>query len=57
MILEELSLVSVWPRRFLRIGLGGVFSNVAGSQQYLRQQYQMDSAAIVRKALTPLRET
>jgi transketolase len=56
MILEELSLVSEWPRRFLRIGLEGVFSSVVGSQQYLRRQYQLDSAAIVRKALILLRE-
>jgi len=42
------------PRRFLRIGLPGVFSSIVGSQDYLRRAYRMDAAAIAERSLALL---
>ena len=39
----------VFPKRFLRIGLGSKFSSIVGTQEYLRKQYKMDSRAITNK--------
>ena len=36
----------VMPKKFLRIGLGNIYSSIVGSQQYLRAMYQMDNVAI-----------
>lgn len=35
------------PRRFRRIGLNDVYSEIVGSQHYLREHYEMDTAAII----------
>lgn len=56
LILEELSVAGVWPTRFLRVGLNGVFSSVVGSQGFLRHKYQMDAGSIVSRVLELLRE-
>jgi len=42
------------PRVFQRMGLRGEFSSVVGSQQYLRQKYELDADAIVATALRTL---
>lgn len=42
------------PKKFLRIGLDNQYSSIVGSQQYLRQRYEMDSKAIIRKVLNLL---
>jgi transketolase len=44
------------PKAFYRIGLRGGFSSIVGSQQYLRQKYQMDSSAIVKKVCELLKK-
>jgi transketolase len=38
------------PRCFKRIGLREGFSSIAGTQEYLRQQFGMDEASIVSAA-------
>ena len=38
------------PRCFKRIGLREGFSSIAGTQEYLRQQFGMDEASIVSVA-------
>lgn len=38
------------PKRFRRIGLKDTFTTVVGSQDYLRQHYEMDQQAIYRAA-------
>ena len=40
---------SIYPKKFLRIGLNNVYSSIVGSQQYLRERYEMDSKAIFKK--------
>lgn len=40
--------------RLIRIGLPDVYSSVVGSQAYLRNVYQMDSQAIVKKVMKNL---
>lgn len=50
LVLEVLGDAGAWPARFLRIGLNGCFSSLVGSQAYLRNKYDMDSASIVRRA-------
>ena len=42
------------PKKFLRIGLDNKYSSIVGSQQYLRQRYEMDSKAIIKKVLNLL---
>lgn len=37
------------PARLIRIGLPDIYSSVVGSQEYLRNYYEMDAAAIVQK--------
>jgi transketolase len=54
LILETLGDANVFPGRFLRIGLNGCFSNVVGSQEYLRRVYEMDAASIVRRTIAAL---
>lgn len=39
----------VYPEKFLRIGLEAGFSSIVGSQEYLRQQYGLDSMSIVQR--------
>jgi transketolase len=46
-IAESLMEAGVAPRFFFRMGLRNTFSSVVGSQQYLRQVYSLDAAAIV----------
>ena len=45
-IAETLMESGVIPRFFLRIGLRNTFSSVVGSQQYLRNVYSLDAAAL-----------
>ncbi|MEO1996794.1 MAG: transketolase C-terminal domain-containing protein [Planctomycetaceae bacterium] len=42
------------PRVFQRMGLRGEFSSVVGSQQFLRQRYEIDADAIVATAVRTL---
>ena len=42
------------PQVFQRMGLRGEFSSVVGSQQYLRQKFELDADAIVATALRTL---
>jgi transketolase len=49
LVLETLADAGVFPGKFLRIGLGGCFSSVVGSQSYLRAAYGMDAVSIVRR--------
>jgi transketolase len=42
------------PRVFQRMGLRGEFSSVVGSQQFLRQRYEIDTDAIVATAVRTL---
>lgn len=49
LILETLADAGAFPARFLRIGLGGCFSSVVGSQAFLRATYGMDSVSIARR--------
>ncbi len=42
------------PRHFKRIGLDGTFSSLVGDQDYLRAQYGLDAAGIVRTVLSSL---
>ncbi|MBF0613208.1 MAG: transketolase [Magnetococcales bacterium] len=37
------------PKKFARMGLKNTFAAVVGSQEYLRQRYELDSAAIVTR--------
>ena len=39
----------IFPRAFYRIGLRGGFATVVGSQDYLRERYDMSSATIVAR--------
>ena len=39
----------IFPRAFHRIGLRGGFADVVGSQEYLRERYDMSSATIVAR--------
>ena len=39
------------PKKFLRIGLDNKYSSIVGSQQYLRNRYEMNSEAIIKKVL------
>jgi transketolase len=45
-IAETLVETGVYPEKFLRFGLNDKFSSIVGSQQYLRQQYGLDSTTI-----------
>lgn len=49
MVLETLVDAGVAIPRCLRIGLGGCFSSIVGSQSYLRKEYGMDAATIARR--------
>jgi transketolase len=42
------------PALFRRIGLNDVYSEIVGSQDFLRNRYQMDAAAIEKVALSAL---
>lgn len=42
------------PRVFRMIGLRAGFSSIVGSQQYLRERYEMDAASIVRTVVSTL---
>jgi transketolase len=44
------------PRVFRMIGLRAGFSSIVGSQQYLRERYEMDAASIVRTVVSALSE-
>lgn len=44
------------PKYFKRIGLDGKFSSIVGSQEYLRQQYSLDAAGIVRTVRNVIQE-
>jgi len=46
--------LGIKPNKFLRIGLDNKYSSIVGSQQYLRQRYEMDSKAIIKKVLNLL---
>lgn len=46
-VAEALMDAEIMPRRFRRLGLGGTFSSIVGSQSYLRQRYGLDAAAVV----------
>ena len=48
--------LGIKPNKFLRIGLDNKYSSIVGSQQYLRQRYEMDSKAIIKKVLNLLKE-
>lgn len=48
-VAESLLETGAMPRQFQRIGLRNEFSSVVGSQQYLRNRYQLDREAIVAK--------
>ena len=50
-IAEELLENGVAPRFFYRMGLRGGFSSVVGSQEYLRGVYDLNSAAVIARAL------
>lgn len=54
-IAEALMEAGAFPPFFLRIGLRNTFSSVVGSQQYLRNVYSLDAAAIARTVSTRLR--
>lgn len=43
------------PKRFRRMGLRNGFSSIVGSQEYLRQRYGLDAAAVRATALELLR--
>lgn len=47
-VAEVLLESGVRPRLFKRIGLNGKFSSIVGSQEYLRAQYGLDSAGILK---------
>ena len=51
LIAETLLDNGVFPKKFLRIGLGPKFSSIVGSQKYLRKCYGLDSKSIVSKVL------
>jgi transketolase len=53
-VAETLMDHGVYPEAFLRIGLEAGFSCIVGSQQYLRQQYDLDAASIARRIKTLL---
>ncbi len=42
--------------RVMRIGMRDAYSTIVGSQQYLREQYGLDAAAIAQKTLQALKE-
>ena len=44
------------PCRVHRIGMEDVYSTIVGTQQYLREKYEMDGAAICRRTLAWLAE-
>ena len=44
------------PCRLHRIGMEDVYSTIVGTQQYLREKYEMDGAAICERALAWLAE-
>ena len=46
---------SIFPKKFLRIGLNNIYSSIVGSQHYLRSSYGMDSNAIFDKVIALLR--
>jgi transketolase len=56
-IAESLLEVGAFPKFFLRIGLRNTFSSVVGSQQYLRQVYSLDAAAIAQAVSTRFART
>lgn len=48
-VAETLMDNTVYPKRFLRIGLEAGFSSIVGSQKYLRKQYGLDAKAITER--------
>jgi transketolase len=44
----------VIPKAFLRIGLDNKYSSIVGTQDYLKEYYRMNQAAIVQKVLSLL---
>ena len=56
LIAETLLDNGVFPKKFLRIGLGPKFSSIVGSQKYLRKCYGLDSKSIVSKVLKLIQE-
>ena len=42
--------------KVIRIGLDDTFTSVVGNQEYLRKYYQVDSTAIVKRAVEELRK-
>lgn len=56
-ILEILADLSVWPARFVRVGLSDGFSSAVGSQAYLRGVYGLDAPAIASRVLAAVRES
>jgi transketolase len=56
-VLEVLADLSVWPRRFVRIGLTAGFSSAVGSQGYLRRVYGLDAAAIAARVQAVVGQT
>jgi transketolase len=51
LIAETLLDNGVFPKKFLRIGLGSEFSSIVGSQKYLRKCYGLDSKTIMSRVL------
>ena len=46
----------ILPKSFSNIGLNDVYSSIVGGQKYLRKHYQLDSEAIIEKAISMVRE-
>jgi len=57
LVLESLADKGALPKGILRIGLGGVFSSIVGSQKYLRKKYLLDANSIVERILNVFHET
>lgn len=53
-VLEALADASVWPQKFLRIGLTAGFSSAVGSQAHLRNVYGLSADAIVTRVIAGL---
>lgn len=47
---------SIFPKKFLRIGLENTFSSIVGSQQYLKSIYEMDTDAIIKATLKLIKQ-
>ena len=47
-VCEVLMDSQVHPKTFSRLGLNDVYSSIVGTQEYLREQYNLDSSALVK---------